>query len=61
MENRVKCWICGGWQVESLTRQVPFNGELETICLSCLAQIEEREDSLHIHELYEEDHRETED
>lgn len=53
-DNRVKCWICGQWQKESLTRQVLFEGLPETVCLSCRSQIIEREEGLEVEAIYEE-------
>lgn len=55
-ENRVQCWICRQWQAEKYTERMSFNGMEETVCLNCIAQIEEREDNLKINAIHKEDH-----
>lgn len=44
--HRIKCFLCGQWQKDSLTRGFMFNGIEERICVSCRHAILARETDL---------------
>lgn len=33
--NRVKCFLCNKWVLKRHTREMPFYGKVEDICISC--------------------------